>query len=121
MFYVSSMREDNLIEDAVVAPILSYEDFVTSISKMKQDESHLIFPNGVLCYVTPFKGEDDNHTFLSIKTPLEHSNMFTLAKIIVADKTKSESLVLVEDKDLVAEIGLSAILEAINIVLQDYK
>ena len=121
MFNISSISDDTFLEDAVTVSIISYDDFVTRTAKMKQDGTYLMFPKGVLCYLVPFKGADGVHTFFDVKVPTSNGELMKVITIIVADKGKSESLILLENKEIINEIGLAYILHEVSTILHEYK
>lgn len=121
MFNITQMFEDTLVEDALVVPIKSYIDYVTRIEIMKQYDTHIIFPNDVLCYLTPTESGDGEHTWLKVEIPTQDSAPLSVATIIVSDKTRNEALITLEDIAVVKQIGVASVLQELNKILQSYE
>ena len=113
MFSIHETREDTIIEGAVNVPIKSYNNYVTLVSTLKQDESYPINVDGVPCILKPYDG-GDGHIILDIDLPhlIDGKNLFIT--FIVADKKVNEALVLLENKKVVNSFGLPVILRALN-------
>lgn len=121
MFNLAQIVEDTLVQDAVVVPIKSYTEYVTCMEIMKHYGSHMILPNGVLCYISPTYSGDGEHTWLRVKTAAQDNTLVNLLTIIVSDRTRNESLVTLDNVELSNQVGVSAILQEVDKIIQAYK
>ena len=120
MFTVSSLVSDNIVEDAVVVPIISYNDFTRCVEGMKKYAYHPLCVEGVPCYLGYIESEDGLHTNLFVKTSKQDSGLVTIMTIIVEDKELQEALILLDDVTLVESIGLTPLLEGVNKIFKEY-